>query len=132
MSQAATSVLFVVSVALCGGSAWNYLRLQRRFATWKRTQGTVVSITKELHSDDDGSRYMYAPVVRFRAGGEDATFQDAIWTGGPSHEVGARVPLRYDPDDPSQATLEGWRPYFVTLTCACMGVVCLLVSLLGK
>jgi hypothetical protein len=106
----------------------------QRQASWTRTQGTVASISRELQLDDDNHTVpYYAPVVRFRArNGDEVTFQDAVWTGGPRHAVGERVPVLYDPVDPQQATLAGWRPYFTTLVLAFATFVMAMIGVIGS
>ena len=132
MSAAATAIAWGLALGFAGATAWSAARVANRQRGWVRTQGTVASITRQSRYDTEGDRVMYAPVVRFHAGGRgDVTFQDDIWSDGPSHAVGERVPVLYDPGDPNRATLAGWRPYFGTLLLAFATFVMGMIGVIG-
>jgi hypothetical protein len=64
-----------------------------------RTEGTVVSVRE---SGDVDTVSEYTPLIAYRVGGQEYTIE-----GRPSHrrnlEVGARVPLAYEPSHPGSA-----------------------------
>ena len=128
----ATKVAFGLFVALSGTAAYFYSKINRKLSGWTRTQGIVTEIHREqLWDQDDGYRWMCAPRIRFKArDGSEITFQDEVWSSGPSHKIGEKVKVLYDPYNPGSATLTGWRPYFGVLICASVALMTLIMSLM--
>ncbi len=97
-------IMVLVSVALLfvavawGGRSYTVSR------TWIPVQGEVVSLVSS--QDSDGST-TYAPVVEYHTGSElPRRFQHTVSSGGLlANEIGDRVAVLYDPDDPDHAII---------------------------
>jgi hypothetical protein len=126
-SYAVSAALFFVSVSW---SLWT----ARKLNSWHRTVGRVVEVKKEWQSDSDGSSLMHAPVVEFTTIEDNRTvsFQDSVWTSPGWHTPGDSVEVCYNPSNPTQATLAGWRPYAVPIFIVLASVFFLLFALIGN
>lgn len=68
------------------------------------TEGGIVDLLPERDSDGDT---LYRPVFRFMtAGGQAYEVKSDMRSNPPSFELEQRVPVRYDPANPSQAKLD--------------------------
>ncbi len=72
--------------------------------TWIPVRGEVVSLVSS--QDSDGST-TYAPIVEYHTGSElPRRFQHTVSSGGLlANEIGDRVDVLYDPDDPDHAII---------------------------
>jgi hypothetical protein len=78
----------------------NTLREQARDA---RTTGTIVDMVQSR--DSDGDR-MYRAVFQFTVDGKTYEIRSSKASNPPQYELEQRVPVRYNPADPSQASLD--------------------------
>lgn len=102
-------VVIIVSISATVGlliAAGIISSLEISRADWVTTQGTVTEVSKR--TNDSGGE-SYAPVVTYTVDGREYVHRSVIHAQN-APEVGSRVPLRHDPDDPARATL-------VNLTC---------------
>lgn len=75
-----------------------------------RTEGTVVDILQDtIEPRDIGEtrRFYYYPVVEYMAGSETIRKQSSVGGDKDTYEIGDRVEIFYDPDDPEHFCLEG-------------------------
>ena len=120
----------VIATAWLGGlglvlllSGFLVLRAGERFgARAARAEGEVISTTRRPIRDSHGTQqFTNDPIVRFRtAGGQDITVAITRSSQVESYPVGRRVPVLYDPADPSTARIAGdanaWMVPFVLFT----------------
>ncbi|MFX4272796.1 DUF3592 domain-containing protein [Propionibacteriaceae bacterium Y1685] len=84
----------LIAAGIIGG-----LELSR--ADWVTAQGTVTEVSKR--TNDSGGE-SYAPVVTYTVDGREYVHRSAVHAQNPP-EIGSRVQVRHDPDDPARATL---------------------------
>jgi hypothetical protein len=79
----------------------------------------------------DGEDTMRVPVVRFTPAGSGAEieFDESTQSNISLLSRGQRVEVLYDPCDPKDATIAGWRQYFVPTVLALLAVLALAGSL---
>jgi hypothetical protein len=125
---------------LFGGIGLALAMAQSRFeAHALRAEGQVVELLKEPSSSDsaeqgsgaqvdvigDDANWVYRPVVRFAAaGGQTITFRSATASRPPAYDVGDRVPVLYDANDPGKAQIDSvWQRLGVLLMFLGFGAV---------
>lgn len=99
-------------------------------------QGTVVDLTN-APSESIGSggrtevQYFSSPRVKFRtASGEEVTFESSLGSSTPSFRAGDTVRVRYLPERPAEAEIDGfWENWFGTIAAGACGGVLLTVGL---
>jgi hypothetical protein len=79
----------------------------------KRTSGEVTEILREKRSSGTGSKRqsstVYFPEIRFTTdNGIPVVFRGSSGGSSPTHHVGQRVEVLYDPAAPHDASLSGW------------------------
>ncbi|HEY2981571.1 MAG TPA: DUF3592 domain-containing protein [Anaerolineales bacterium] len=86
------------------------------------TTGTVTGFSVSVDSEDNSESY--CPQVRFRTtGGQDVTYFSNFCSSPPAYDVGEKVELYYDPQNPESAQLKGfWSQYLVVTIFACIGL----------
>ena len=91
------------------------------------TTSTVVEL-RENHDDDVGMTY--APVFTFvLKNGSAQTVASNAGTAPPAFEVGDKVLVRYEPNDPSNAAIEGlWQTWGFSVG---FGIAVVVMTLLG-
>jgi hypothetical protein len=100
-SKFARVVIGVFALALFGVGVSQGLRIARLEASGLRADGQVIALREEYSSGDDGSDYVYYPVVLYRAAsGQTVEFKDNSGSNPPSHRVGDRVTVLYLADNP--------------------------------
>jgi len=107
----------MLSAAFSLAAMISFLVRRKKMADWRRTQGTVIAVKKELRADSEGTSLMSSSVVEFRLvdDGRVVTFEDSIWSMPASHRVGQEVKVVYDPSNPASAMVAGYRQYFPTI-----------------
>lgn len=65
------------------------------------TEGTVIGLDE---SNSDGST-AYDPIVEFSVDGQTYTFESGNASSPPAYDVGERVEVLYDPNDPNTAQI---------------------------
>jgi len=92
-------LLLVTASIISSKTAW--------LARAVEVQGTVI----EMHRfrNDEGTGYLYYPVVRFAtAEGKTLEFESSTRTYPPAYRTGETVTVVYDPDEPQSATIRGF------------------------
>lgn len=92
---------------------------EHRKADWPVTDGQVIDVAKRVNTTrdrDGGSRTTtsWVPVVKFTVDDKEYVFS-ASTGGGKRPEIGSTVQVRYNPEDPSQAGLDGELVWVVVL-----------------
>ena len=86
--------------------SWLYTRESRFTSRAVHTTGTVVDLDYSRNSDGGGT---YHPVVVFRTQrGDTVRFRSSVGTSPPSHKIGERIEVLYDPDNPGAAHTAGF------------------------
>lgn len=67
------------------------------------TTGTVTRLEESKTSE--GYCCEYTPVVEFKANGQTYTFENDNASDSPDYQIGAEVPVLYDPSDPNVAQI---------------------------
>jgi hypothetical protein len=129
-SEAGGWVFFGVgaTLVLLGlGLAW---RRRRRIASWHRTEGVVVGHRVRRSRRDGRTRTYHHPQVRFEAAGHAHVLDSPIGHSQAKWEVGARVPVRFDPHRLDDACIDTFgQHYFVSSVVGAIGSVFVVVSL---
>lgn len=74
-----------------------------------RVAAVVVDQDAEVDREDGKTRAMYRPVFRFTTlGGEEVDWSSDISSSSPSHKVGERAMLLYNPGDTTHVTTLGY------------------------
>ena len=97
-------VCLALGVGLLLASAATFVHTKRFVAGAERATGTVIDLSVDFSSDGT----VYYPVVRFTTA-EGRTVEFRSSSGSSSQpDVGDRVDVLYDPDDPQDAQLSGF------------------------
>jgi hypothetical protein len=106
-------VLIFVVGAVIGVFAYRFI------AGSEEADGTVIDLKESYDSQDDTT--VYYPIVRFTtAEGRTVEFESNVSS---SHDVGDRVEVLYDPDDPTDARLSGFfNLWFGSLAFGAVGI----------
>ena len=100
-------VLLVTNLMFLGFFGWGVYaaytayRLETNGAV---TEGTVVQMDP---STTDGIT-TYSPIIEFQANGQTISFDGNVSSNPPQYQVGDKVNVRYDKDDPSTAQIDKW------------------------
>jgi hypothetical protein len=98
-------VVLALGVGLLLASAAAFVHTKRFMAGAEHATGTVIDLSEDF-SSDDGT--VYYPVVRFTtAEGRTVEFRSSTGSSSPP-DVGDRVEVLYDSDDPQDAKLSGF------------------------
>jgi len=96
-------IVALASILVVSIGAYLGVRVANLEMTGDRAPGEVVSLHEEYSSDDDGSGYVYYPIVQFRtARGDTIQFKDNIGSDPPSFRVGDQVVVLFDPERPGR------------------------------
>jgi hypothetical protein len=118
MNQFLSILFLLVGVGLL---AWGVLRLLRQRATIARSlpaEGTIIELQRQRAEGEyvrtpagEGTqiqpKLLFRPVVQFTtAHGRRVRFVTGVAVRPAPYQVGARVPVLYDPDDPPRAQID--------------------------
>jgi len=111
-------ILFgLVFFGIGAGLSYKYFNLQ---LNGKQTQGQVVGLSESC--DDDGCTY--APVVSFETrDGSTIYYRSNYFSGPPAYEVGERVTVIFDPENPEKAAIKGEGSVFRIIFMTVGGVI---------
>jgi hypothetical protein len=107
--------------ALLAGVIWGFKRAEF-LRSGVRAQGVVVdqfkSVSRAVDDEDrkarTGPNISYYPVVEFAsARGEAIRFQGSTGSGVPEYEIGTRVIVVYQPNDPQQAKILSFSQFWL-------------------
>ena len=102
--QAVLLVFGVLALIFGGIGAAIALSVVNERAWMVHTEGSIVDLLRER--DSEGGT-LYRPVFRFTTtAGQAYEVASDMRSNPPSHEIEQRVPVRYDPANPSQAKLD--------------------------
>ena len=82
-------------------AAYTAYRLETNGAV---TEGIVIQMDA---STTDGST-TYSPIIEFQANGQTYSFDGNVSSNPPQYQVGDKVNVRYDKNDPSIAQIDKW------------------------
>jgi hypothetical protein len=101
-------------VAFIAGCAWGYQRYML-YRDGVAVEGTVIENTQTRSKDSDGhTSVSYYPVVEFTAqGGARHRFTGSTGSSVADYEAGARVSVRYDPENPSKAQITDFAQFWL-------------------
>jgi len=69
---------------------------------------TLVEYAEETSKDSDGHySTSYFPIVSYKAGGKTITTQDNSGSGAQPYEIGEKIAIKYDPDNPESFLIVG-------------------------
>jgi hypothetical protein len=139
------SVIFIiVGIGLLGAGIYAFFRQRSRMARAITTTGVVIELVKQrVEGEYVGSRselgvkiekkYRYRPEIRFETpSGETVEFISGIAMRPAPYELGERVEVIYDPQNPHQAQINRFvNLWFYTLMLLFFGLFTLGMGLLG-
>lgn len=125
----------LVGAVLLLAALVGFVRKRATLARYHRTTGAVVG-HRVRHTVRKGRRRTFHhPLVQFDAGGRACVHESRVSTSQPRRELGAPVPVLYDPANPDEACIdEVSEKYFVVLLLGAIGLVfsCVGVGLLVR
>lgn len=71
------------------------------------TVATVVNMKEDLTTDDDTTRYIYYPIIEYKASGEKVTVQMDNGSNPPSYSIGDTVTILYNPNKVKEFIVKG-------------------------
>lgn len=102
--KAVLLVFGVLALVFGGIGAAIALSVTNERARMVHTEGGIVDLLRERNSKGET---LYRPVFRFKtADGQAFEIKSDVRSNPPSYELEQRVPVRYDPANPSQAKLD--------------------------
>lgn len=97
-------ILAIIGLLLLAAAGWTTLQHINLQNNGIVVQATVVNILEK--SDEDST--CYTPVIRFKTiEGQEITFENNVCTGSPGYEIGEQVNIIYQPENPTQAAIQG-------------------------
>jgi len=97
--------------------AWEAIETSGQLRSHVRAEGTVVENRLVTDRRDGVVEQSYVPVVEFRnAQGQITRFTDGVGSLPPDYAVGERVPIAFDPAEPSRARITSWKRLWLVPT----------------
>ena len=120
-------LFLVLGLALSAGAFVAFARTRTFLATAYTTTGVVLAL--EAYQDSDGDT-LYRPVLRFRTHeGEETEFRTNVGSSSDRFEVGQRLDVLYNPEEPSDARIQSFMQLWLpTLILGVLGGVFVLVG----
>jgi hypothetical protein len=102
-------ILLVIGLVLLAGAGFAARAIRAFVDAAGRAEGTVIGLVESESTDSDGRRHRtYHPAVEFRLpSGEVRRFTSDAGASPPDHEIGERVTVLYEREDPEDARLPG-------------------------
>lgn len=96
--------LLVVAILAAGFAAFSFLAKRAVYRRWHRTEGEVIELIQRDGHDSGTATFL--PRISFRtASGETSEFVPSS-SSFPAPAIGEKVPVRYDPGSPMDATID--------------------------
>lgn len=100
-----------------GVGLYEAYRSRQQLSGFRRAEGRVVDNSYATINDNGTITGAYHPVVEFRpAGGSPVRFTDGIGSLPPDYEVGAQVPVIYNPENHREARIYTWKRVWLAPT----------------
>lgn len=125
----AGGIFGLVGVLLIGAAIVLVATTTRFLANAERTEGTVIEVNAKTSISRDADRRrrertFWYPTVEFTAGGGDTFSFEGTGANPPAYQVGDRVPVAYDPDNPSDARIASFgSAYLLPMILGGLGIV---------
>lgn len=102
------SILIIGVLAICL-SVFIFVLKRAGYRHWQKALGTVIAVVRQDNNfSDNNSLPTFAPRVSFQtASGVAIEFLSEV-SSFPAPKVGDKVRVLYDPDDPKEATIDGF------------------------
>lgn len=127
MIAIALSILSLLCIGYLGRIASAFVRVRRELLTWHSVVGAVYGYEK----DEDGGGFQHS-LVAFFVDGREYVHRTLSATTPPSHRIGERLTIFYDPDRPDRNLIPTWSDtYGPLLLSAAMPLIVLSCSLAG-
>ena len=68
---------------------------------------TVVNMKEDISTDDDGTRYLYYPIIEYMAGREKVSVQMDSGSNPPAYSIGDTVTILYNPNKVKEFIVKG-------------------------
>lgn len=95
--------------AVFGGVAAALAISETRFeARSARAEADVVRLVEKADADDRSKVYYHPELAFLTPNGEQVSFVASVGSDPPSHRVGERVPILYDPADPRRPSIDSF------------------------
>jgi hypothetical protein len=122
-------LFLVLGLGLGAGAFVAFVRTRTFLATAYTTQGEVLAL--EAYQDKGGGT-LYRPVLRFRThAGQETEFRSPEGSSAPGFQVGQRIDVVYNPEEPSDARIQGFMQLWLpTLILGTLGGIFVLVGAL--
>ena len=119
-------ILVALAVITLAAVLWQALKVWRKYAAWVVAPGVVIEV--RFTSITAGNPY-YFPVVEFIGpAGQGMTFESDVGSYPQKPQVGKRVDVILNPEDPREAKIRSWSALWFTLS-AIVGMGCIALAL---
>jgi hypothetical protein len=112
----------ILGILFLGGAAIAYFSGASFRDKAVLTTGTVTGFTVSVDSEDNSESY--CPQVRYQTkSGETFTYFSNFCSSPPGYEVGEKVEIFYDPENPDKGQIKGfWSQYLLVTIFSCIGL----------
>lgn len=119
----------VISFILIGWGIYSYKDKTENFASYKKTEGTVIRLREVPDTEHAG--VTYAPVIKYKdASGKEFTYESKNSSDPPSYYVGEKVELLYDGANPEDVYINSfWEKWVLTIVLFICGLIVLPISI---
>ncbi len=119
----------LISFILIGWGIYSYKDKTENFASYKKTEGTVIRMREVPDSEHAG--ITYAPVIKYKdALGKEFTYESKHSSDPPAYDIGEKVWLIYDPADPKEVYIDSFREKWVlTIVLFLCGIIVFPISI---
>lgn len=123
----------IIGIVLIGAGIFMYFRTNElaRVCTEKAT-ATVVNMREEWTTDntsDEGSRYIYYPIIEYTANGEKVKAEISSGSNPPAYSINDTVEILYNPNKTSEFIVSGANQALVWIILGGLGIVFTIVGI---
>jgi hypothetical protein len=114
---------FLIGAGLLGYAVYWYIDRTRSMDEYVLAQGTVSAMKEQ--KDAEGSGYVYAPIVIYKAGdGMEYTYYSGHFSYPPAYDKGDKIEIYYKRTHPGEAFINSFmEKWFTGLITGTMGIV---------
>lgn len=105
MQKYSILIIGVIFIAVGGFLFYRSADLAKKCT--EEVRATVVDMEEEMSSDEDGTSYVYYPVVEYKVGDDTVRAKMSIGSSNPKYKVNAKVTVLYNPNKTDEFIVKG-------------------------
>ncbi len=105
MQKFGVLIVGIIFIAVGGFLFYQNNKLTKNCTT--EVEATVIQVKEELNTDSDEVQYMYYPILEFELRGEKVQVKISNGSSTPSHNVGDKVVILYNPNNYKEFIVKG-------------------------